>query len=178
MHPYLKTARRWYRIESRSLTWLRDALFLVLRLYFGYKFILSGLGKLENPVKQAEIFRELKIPLPELNVYMAGATELFGGLFLALGLASRLAPIPLIVTMLVAYMTAHSDQWEDFWTNTPNFIKAPPFAYLYTAAVVFACGPGRFSLDSAIGWYLDRTEAADAPGSGTPDAPPTPSKPV
>ncbi len=28
---------------------------------------------------------------------MAGATELFGGLFLALGLASRIAPLPVIV---------------------------------------------------------------------------------
>ena len=97
MHPYLKTARKWYRIKIRILDRLRDVLFLVIRLYFGYKLILSGRGKLANPDETAAYFRDLHIPLPELNVYMAGATELFGGLFLALGLASRIAPLPVIV---------------------------------------------------------------------------------
>ncbi|QJX00809.1 DoxX family protein [Frigoriglobus tundricola] len=162
MHPYLNRARRYYQLLIGLLDRLRDALFLVIRLYFGYKLILSGQGKLANPDETATYFRDLHIPLPELNVYMAGATELFGGLFLAFGLASRLAPLPVIGTMLVAYMTAHSDQWAAFWTNTPIFFKAPPFAYLFTAAMVLVCGPGRFSLDHVVGRFLDRKEGTAA----------------
>jgi putative oxidoreductase len=165
MHPFLTTARRWYRIEILVLDRLRDVLFLVVRLYFGYKLVVSGRGKLANPDETAAYFRDLNIPLPDLNVYAAGATELFGGLFLALGLASRLAPVPVIVTMLVAYATAHSDQWAAFWTNTPIFFKAPPFPYLFTAAIVLVCGPGRFSLDYIIGRFLNHKELATAPRS-------------
>jgi uncharacterized membrane protein YphA (DoxX/SURF4 family) len=62
--------------------------------------------------------------------------------------------------MLVAYMTAHSDQWAAFWTNTPIFFKAPPFAYLFTATMVLLCGPGRFSLDYVIGSFLNRKDGA------------------
>jgi putative oxidoreductase len=160
MHPYLKTARRLYKMLIEALSWLRDVVFLVIRLYFGYRLILSGKGKLQNPDDAVVYFRELHIPYPELNVQLSGATELLGGLFLALGLLSRIAPIPVIVTMLVAYMTAHTEQWDAFWTNTPIFFKAPPFAYLFTAVVVLVCGPGRFSLDYVIGFFLDRKEAA------------------
>jgi putative oxidoreductase len=163
MHPYLKTARRWYRFEICLLDRLRDVFFLVIRLYFGYKLMLSGKGKLENPDETAAFFRDIHIPMPELNVYLAGATELIGGLFLALGLASRIVPIPVIGTMLVAYMTAHTDQWDAFWTNTPIFFKAPPFPYLFTAVIVLVCGPGRFSLDYVIGGFLDRKEEASKP---------------
>lgn len=163
MHPYLQFARRCYAFEIRILDRLLDGVFLVIRLYFGYKLILAGRGKLANPNETAAYFRDLQIPLPELNVYMAGATELFGGLFLALGLASRIATVPIIVTMLVAYMTAHTDQWEAFWTNTSIFFKAPPFGYLFTAVMVLVCGPGRFSLDYLIGGYFDRKEVAERP---------------
>lgn len=166
MHPYLKTARTWYRFEICALDRVRDVLFLVIRLYFGYKLMISGKGKLTNPDAAATYFQSLDIPLPELNAYMAGATELVGGLFLALGLLSRIATIPVIVTMLVAYMTAHEEQWGAFWTNTPIFFKAPPFAYLFTAAVVLVCGPGRFSLDYLAGWYLDRREEVGNPTNG------------
>jgi len=155
----IKTARRWYQIEIRLLDRVRDGVFLALRLYFGYKLIISGRGKLMNPEETAAYFRDLDIPLPDLNVYMAGLSELLGGVFLALGLASRVATLPVIGTMVVAYMTAHSDQWAAFWTNTPIFFKAPPFAYLFTATVVLLCGPGRFSLDYVIGWLLDRKES-------------------
>lgn len=172
MHPYLKTARRCYQFKIGLLDRVRDFLFLVIRVYFGYKLILSGRGKLANPDETAAYFRDLHIPMPELNVYMAGGTELFGGLFLALGLASRVAPVPVIGTMLVAYMTAHTDQWAAFWTNTPIFFKAPPFAYLFTAAVVLVCGPGRFSLDYVVGRVLDRKDAP-APVGATAEAVPT-----
>jgi putative oxidoreductase len=82
---------------------------------------------------------------------------------LLLGAASRIITIPLIFTMLVAYATAHSEQLHAFWSNTPQFFKAPPFPYLYTIIVVLLFGPGRFSVDAVLKWYLDRQQNG-APG--------------
>ena len=158
MKNIIQSARRWYQVEIWLLDRVRDVVFLVLRAYFGYRLILSGRGKLTNPEQAAADFRGWEIPYPELNVYLAGLSELFGGLFLALGLASRVSTLPVIVTMLVAYMTAHSDQWAAFWTNTPIFFKAPPFAYLFTATMVLLCGPGRLSLDYIIGSLINRKQ--------------------
>jgi putative oxidoreductase len=50
----------------------------------------------------------LGVPLPTLNATLAGSAEFFGGLALLSGVASRLASVPLVITMLVASFTAHS----------------------------------------------------------------------
>lgn len=165
MRRFIAIARRVYAGEITVLDRVRDAVFLVIRLYFGYKLVLSGWGKLANPDETTAYFRDLGIPLPELNVVMAGASELLGGLFLALGLASRVATLPVIGTMVVAYLTAHKEQWEALFTNTPVFFKAPPFAYLFTAVMVLVCGPGRFSADHVIGRLTGWAKPASAPPS-------------
>jgi putative oxidoreductase len=97
-----------------------------------------------------KFFADWGIPLPALNVYLAGATETVCGFLLLIGAASRIITIPLIVTMLVAYLTAHPDQWAAFWDNTPLFLKAPPFPYLLTALIVLLFGPGRVSVDALL----------------------------
>lgn len=163
MRRFIAIARRVYAGEIAVLDQVRDAVFLVIRLYFGYKLVQSGWGKLANPDETTAYFRDLDIPLPELNVVMAGLSELLGGLFLAIGLASRVATLPVIGTMVVAYLTAHKEQWEALFTNTPVFFKAPPFAYLFTAVMVLVCGPGRFSADYVIGWLTGWAKPTPVP---------------
>lgn len=161
---WLPVARRVYLQAIGLLDFLRDGVFLLLRLYFGWHLWISGWNKLRNLAETADFFRGLQIPLPELNVYMAGGTEMIGGMLLLLGLAARPAAIPVMGTMLVAYMTAHSDQFAAFFSNTPVFFKAPPFPYLFTVAMVLLCGPGRLSLDALIGYLVSRhLEAPMAP---------------
>jgi putative oxidoreductase len=172
MRRLIAIARRLYAAEIAVLDRVRDAVFLVLRLYFGYKLVLSGQGKLANPDETTAYFRDLEIPLPELNVVMAGLSELLGGLFLAVGLASRVAAFPVIGTMLVAYLTAHKEQWEALFTNTPLFFKAPPFAYLFTAVMVLVCGPGRFSADHLIGWLTGWAKPSPTAPAETPSPAP------
>lgn len=167
MRRLIATARRVYAGEIAVLDRVQDAVFLIIRLYFGYKLVLSGWGKLANPDETTAYFRDLDIPLPELNVVMAGLSELLGGLFLALGLASRVATLPVIGTMVVAYLTAHKEQWEALFTNTPVFFKAPPFAYLFTAVMVLVCGPGRFSADYLIGRLTDWSKPTPAAPAAT-----------
>ena len=58
-------------------------LLLVIRLYWGWSFFLSGKGKLLNLEKTTAFFTELNLPLPKLNALMAGSAECGGGLLLS-----------------------------------------------------------------------------------------------
>jgi putative oxidoreductase len=166
MARVVHTLRNWYRAEIRYVSFLQPVLLLVLRLYFGYGFMKAGLGKLQNLETTAEYFAGLGIPLPALNARLAGTTECVGGLLLLLGVASRVVTIPLIFTMLVAYLTQHTDELQTLWTvkgdsyNAAPFFKAAPFPYLLTALLVLLFGPGAFSIDGLVKWYLDKKERA------------------
>jgi putative oxidoreductase len=156
-----------YRAAIRYLSYLQPLLLLALRLYFGYGFMKAGLGKLQDVPTTAGFFADWGVPLPTLSVYLAGTTEVVGGLLLLVGAASRLVTIPLIGTMLVAYATAHADVVHSLGSNPNLFVKAPPFLYLLTALLVLCFGPGRISIDGLIKWRLDRRGTVPGAGSVT-----------
>src|SRR5262249_38070735 len=79
------------------------------RLTLGVIFIGSGWGKLQNLAKVTEFFDELGIPAPAFNARLVSSAELACGALLLIGLLSRLAAIPLMVTMAVAILTAKRD---------------------------------------------------------------------
>jgi putative oxidoreductase len=172
MAAFVRTAKKWYLKEVRALDGVKHVFLLVLRLYFGWGFMTAGLGKLRNVPETAELFAGWDIPLPTLNVYLAGTTEAVGGFLLLLGAASRVITVPLIGTMLVAYLTAHTEQLYAFWGNTALFFKAPPFPYLFTCLVVLLFGPGLFSVDAVLQRYLD--ERGPRPGGAAGAASPRP----
>jgi putative oxidoreductase len=126
------------------------ALLLVIRLYWGWQFFLAGKGKLLNLERTAGFFADLGIPAPGLNAAAAGATEAFGGLLLLAGLGARLASAALVGTMLVAYATAHRAELLGVFSNPDGFFGAPPFLFLYAAALVLVFGPGKLSADALI----------------------------
>ncbi len=84
----------------------------------------AGLGKLSNVETTTVFFRDWGIPAPMLNVYLAGTTETVCGFLLLLGAASRLITIPLIGTMIVAYLTAHTEQFYALWGNAPRLFQS------------------------------------------------------
>jgi putative oxidoreductase len=154
MEAFAQNVKRAYAAEIRCLSYLQPVFLLMIRLYIGWGFFKAGKGKLLNIESTAEFFGGLDIPMPTLNAYLAGATEYFGGLFLLLGAASRVVPIPLIFTMLVAYATAHTEEFHALWVNPNLFLKAPPFLFLLTAIIVLLFGPGVFSVDGLFKWRL------------------------
>lgn len=89
---------------------------LALRLYLAPIFILAGLGKLNNVENVAMWFESLGLPAPELMVYLAGLTELVGGIALLGGIAVRWMAIPMMVTMAVAAST----HWDNGWHALPE----------------------------------------------------------
>jgi len=90
---------------------------LALRIYLAPIFILAGSNKLANVENVTHWFASLGLPVPQLMVYLAGLTELIGGICLLAGLAVRWFAIPLMVTMAVAAATAH---WDNGWHVLPE----------------------------------------------------------
>lgn len=139
--------------------YLQSPLLLVIRLYWGWQFAQTGWGKLTHLDRTAGFFESLHLPLPKLNAVLAGSTECFGGVLLALGLFARPVAVPLSFTMIVAYATADPDALHSLFklasiTEEGSFDKftgAAPFLFLSAALVVLAFGPGRFSLDALLG---------------------------
>lgn len=131
--------------------WVQPVLLLVIRLYWGWSFFLTGKGKLLNLEKTTAFFTELDLPLPKINAILAGTTECVGGLLLLIGLGSRLVSVPLMFTMIVAYATADKDALGKIFSDPDKFTEAAPFLFLLASVIVFAFGPGKLSLDALLG---------------------------
>lgn len=135
----------------RLLIALQSVFLLVIRIIWGWAFFQTGSGKLKNFQSTVEFFTSLNIPMPEVNAAMAATTEMVGGLLLLIGLGSRIVTVPLIVTMLVAYATAHTAELKGIYSNFDGFTEAPPFLFLYACLIVLLFGAGKFSVDYLIG---------------------------
>ncbi len=120
------------QILNRLQGWLdltRKADFLApaaLRLYLAPIFILAGMNKLGNAENVAAYLEFLGVPAPGLMVYVAGLSELVGGILLIPGIAVRLVTIPLMFTMIVAAGTAH---WENGWHVLPETELTMPWEW-------------------------------------------------
>jgi len=169
----IQLARRIYEKEVQILNHAQPVLLLLIRLYWGYQFFLTGKGKLLNIERTAGFFESLNIPLPLVNAYMAGATECFCGLLLLFGVASRMTSIPLIFTMLVAYATAHRNELSSIFSNPDAFVSAAPFLFLLASTIVLVFGPGWISVDGAFE-KLSSIRCLGACPSHTNSAPITP----
>ena len=143
-------ARRAYLLLIAVGSSLRCPFLLIIRLYWGWSFFTIGQGKLSHLAQTADYFGTLGIPFPSLNAAAAGATECFGGLLLLIGLASRLTAIPLIVTMVVAYLTAENEALRSIFSDPDKFLGADPFLFLLAALIVFIFGPGALSVDHLL----------------------------
>src|SRR5271170_100869 len=112
---------------------LQPILLLAMRIYWGGSLILTGFGKLYNISAISEYFFSLNIPFPTINAYLVGSIELVGGFCLFIGLASRLASIPVICILVGALLTEHREALLNALNDPQNLIIQLPFNYLLTA---------------------------------------------
>ncbi|WP_153558336.1 DoxX family protein [Roseimaritima sediminicola] len=134
---------------------LRDTLnstgLLVLRVLFGLLMLVHGWQKLSGFGELAEVFPDPIGIGSRLSLILAIGAEFGCSLLLIIGLATRLATIPLAFTMLVAGLVVHSD---DPWQK-----KELAFCYLTVYIVLLLTGPGKFSLDHLLANRKSKTPA-------------------
>ncbi len=128
---------------STSSTW-NDAGLLLIRIAFGAAMLFGhGLGKWGRLFGGEEIkFADPFGVGPVASLTMAVFAEVICAILLMLGLLTRWALVPLIITMGVAFFTVHiSDEFA-------RQEKAILFGVTFVA--LFLTGPGRFSVDALL----------------------------
>jgi len=165
----IKYFEKYYRLLIRTSSSLESPFLLAVPLYWGWQFMQAGWGKLHDIGKVIGFFTDLGIPAPVLNAYFVSALEFGGGLLLLLGLGSRLIALPLVIDMIVAYITADREALFSIISNPDKFTAAAPYTFLVASLLVLIFGPGRFSLDALVTRRRDerriRRGVAEASGS-------------
>jgi putative oxidoreductase len=113
----------------------------LFRVSIGIVFWNSGLTKIASWQTTIVLFRdEYAVPLlpPELAAMLASVTELTCPIFLLIGLATRLATLPLIAMTLVIQLFVYPESWSVhlMWISILLFILTR--------------GPGALSVDHLI----------------------------
>ncbi|AOS95507.1 DoxX [Microbulbifer aggregans] len=130
MNKALRGINAFYRVFLRLVgrfDWLGP---LALRLFLAPILILAGMNKLGSIEEVATWFGSpdwgLGLPAPYLMAWLAGLTELLGGVALLVGLGVRLVAVPLMFVMAVAAVTAH---WEYGWHALPEQTLTMPWEW-------------------------------------------------
>jgi len=116
---------------------------VILRMVAGLIIFKYGLEIFSTDKMKGYIdwLTDLNFPAPEVMAYTGKICELVGGLLMALGLFTRLAAIPLLVTMSVI----------GFILGEPEFLAADGSILLLLIFLHFLLvGPGKLSLDHIL----------------------------
>jgi putative oxidoreductase len=150
-HPVVAGVAHLYGLLVFLGNHLQSPLLYVLRFIWGIQLMQAGFGKLLNIQMPIGYFRDLGIPFPVENAWLVSCTETLGGIFLALGLLTRLTAVPLIINFIVAYLTTEQEALKKLaHFDTDKFVAADPYPYLALALIMLAFGPGAISLDYVL----------------------------
>jgi uncharacterized membrane protein YphA (DoxX/SURF4 family) len=144
---------------------------LLLRAAVGGVFVTSGALKFLYENQGIGRFTKIGLPSPDVLAPFVGLVEIVCGACLLVGLATRLAALPLVADMLVALATTKVPL---LFGAGPEPIAAPPktglWAFLYQSrldvTMLLACvflamvGAGAWSLDH---WLASRRVAQQRP---------------
>jgi putative oxidoreductase len=132
----------WYDGASAGLLFVRVALGLALAAH-GYNKFFGG-GRIPGT---ARWFDSMGMKPGKVHALLAASTEMGAGILFALGLLTPLAAAGLVGLMVVAGWTVHRENGffsaKDGWELN--------FVFSVAAVGVAVVGPGRYSLDWALG---------------------------
>src|SRR5713101_7630886 len=140
---------------------LQSPFLLLVRLYWGWQLAQSGWGKLHNLDKVAEFFASLNLPMPARMALAISCLEFFGGIFLAIGLLSRLTALVLTINMIMAYATADREALRSIFSDPDKFYAAAPYVFLIASLIILIFGPGKLSLDTLLDKVAGQTDASE-----------------
>jgi len=135
------------------ISYLQSPFLLFVRLYWGWQLAQSGWGKVHHLSNVTEFFASLGLPMPMQMAVFIACVEFFGGIFLALGLFSRVTALTLTVNMTMAYVIGDREALLSFFSDPDKFIAAAPFAFLIASLIVLIFGAGRISMDTALAFF-------------------------
>ncbi|WP_437646505.1 DoxX family protein [Sorangium sp. So ce362] len=124
---------------------------VLIRLAVGSVFLCEGIQKFLFPAEiGAGRFAKIGLPAPEVLGPFVGAVEIACGSLVLVGLATRLAAVPLIVTMLVAITTTKVPILlkRGFWAMAHE--SRTDWAMLLGALFLLLVGAGGLSLDARL----------------------------
>jgi putative oxidoreductase len=162
MNSLVKIADLLYGWLVKIASSLQSPLLLAIRVYWGWQFWQSGWGKLQDIAKTIDYFTSLGIPAPSLNAHFVAVLEAGGGILLILGLGSRLIALPLVIDMVMAYVTADREALGSIFSDPDKFYAAAPYTFLFASLLILVLGPGKLSVDELISRYRKKKPAAPA----------------
>ena len=135
-------------MPSASTSNINDVVALVGRILLAAIFIKSGFGKIAGFEGTVGYIASKGLPLPQIGAIVAILVELGGGILLAIGFKARWAGLVLAIFTLAAGILFH-----DYWAAEAAQKMAQQINFWKNVAIaggmlmVFAFGPGRFSVD-------------------------------
>jgi putative oxidoreductase len=148
----VETVRTRAMRELDRLQWIAP---LIGRFAVGMLFLSTGWGKVHDLDKVTAFFTSLGIPAPGFHATLVGYSELICGALLVMGLLTRLATVPLIISMIVAILTAKRKELHGIF----DLVGFDEFTYLAVLVMIALIGPGRVSVDHVLarklGWTAD-----------------------
>ena len=144
------------------VSYLQSPFLLFVRLYWGWQLAQSGWGKLHHLSNVTEYFTSLGLPWPAQMAVFIACVEFVGGIFLALGLASRITGLVLTVNLIMAYVIGDREALLSFFSDPDKFMAAAPFIFLMVSLIVLIFGAGKISLDTAIAFFFGSTDMKQA----------------
>lgn len=123
---------------------------LAMRILFGLLLMNHGIQKWSH-------FQKLSLSFPDplgvgsaMSLGLAIFAELVCSMAFVVGILYRLAMIPMMFTMAVAFFVIHA--------NDAFAVKELAFVYLAVFVLMYIAGPGKFSVDYAVGSELKRRQ--------------------
>jgi uncharacterized membrane protein YphA (DoxX/SURF4 family) len=128
-----------------------NILLLLIRIWLGYRMFSASYSSVIDIIFHPEeraffenwFGKELHFPMPVVMAFIAKGAELSGGLFVFIGLFTRLAASVIAFTMLVATFVANLGE---------NFVIDGGFTISYSlfAIILVVAGGGKYSLDHLL----------------------------
>lgn len=120
---------------------------LLARITVGWIFAQSGWAKINAIDPVIQFFTSLNLPAPVFQAHLVAYTELIAGALILVGLATRYATIPLIITMIVAIIKVTAPDADE----TSDYFAASEYLYIVLMLFLIVYGAGAVSLDR---WLL------------------------
>src|ERR1700719_5118700 len=130
MNTIVTKIEHWHERFFGLVSYLRSPFLLAVRVYWGWQLSQSGWGKLHHLSNVTEFFTSLGLPLPAQTAFAISCLEFFGGVFLAIGLLSRLTALAMTINLIVAYITADREALLSLFSDPDKFYAAAPYTFL------------------------------------------------